>query len=136
MVSTRTKLLTCLYNKLFPQIVDLLRALRSKEELKSTFDKMRSEKALGYNGMMTKFYKKFRNIITNDYTTMVKYSIARRFFLPTIVRGFITLLFKEGNRRNLKNWCPITLLNVNYKIFAKVLQKSLRSVLIEIINIG
>jgi hypothetical protein len=31
-------------------------------------------------------------------------------------RGMLTLLFKKGEREDIRNWRPITLLNVDYKI--------------------
>jgi hypothetical protein len=37
-----------------------------------------------------------------------------------IIKGLIILLFRMGEKEHLGNWLPITLLNVSYKIFAKV----------------
>lgn len=46
--------------------------------------------------------------------------------LPAWVnRGLIALLHKGGNREELANWRPISLLNVAYKITVKALQKCL-----------
>jgi len=36
-------------------------------------------------------------------------------------KGTITLVFKSGEREDVKNWRPITLLNVDYKILSKLL---------------
>ncbi len=50
-------------------------------------------------------------------------------------RGIITLLpKKEKNRLFLKNWRPISLLNIDYKIIAKILAIRLQEVLPTIIN--
>ena len=50
-------------------------------------------------------------------------------------RGIITLIHKGKNvsRANLANWRPITLLNTDYKILAKVLAKRLNTVLTKLI---
>ena len=39
--------------------------------------------------------------------------------------GVITLLHKHGSCPNMKNWHPITLLCINYKMAAKVITKRL-----------
>lgn len=49
-------------------------------------------------------------------------------------KGVITLLFKGGDKQELENWRPITLLNIDYKILAMVLTKRLQNVLADIIN--
>jgi hypothetical protein len=46
-------------------------------------------------------------------------------------RGLITLLFKSGKMEHLGNQCPITSLNVSYKIFANALQLRLQPLLME-----
>lgn len=55
--------------------------------------------------------------------------------LPTpVVKGLISLIHKGGSRQELGNYRPITLLNVTYKVYAKLLQKRLQPVLMEIIS--
>ncbi len=50
-------------------------------------------------------------------------------------RGIITLLPKTNkNRLFLKKWRPISLLNADYKIIAKILAIRLKNVLPHIIN--
>ena len=46
----------------------------------------------------------------------------------------ISLLLKKGDRTQLKNWQPITLLNTDYKILTKALANRLQRVLLSIIN--
>ena len=50
-------------------------------------------------------------------------------------RGCISLLPKKGkDTRYLKNWRPLTLLNIDYKILAKVLANRIKRVLNSIIS--
>jgi hypothetical protein len=44
------------------------------------------------------------------------------------------MLFKAGNKENLNDWYPITLLNASYKIFAKTFQMKLYPIFMEVIN--
>jgi len=50
-------------------------------------------------------------------------------------RGIISLIPKhENNLTTLSNWHPITLLNVDYKILAKVIAKKIELVLLKLIH--
>ena len=49
-------------------------------------------------------------------------------------KGVLTLLHKGGERENIKNWRPLTLLNCDYKIIAKILSERLKIVLPKIIH--
>ena len=46
----------------------------------------------------------------------------------------ITLMYKNGEREDIRNWRPITLLNVDYKICSKILAERLKTVLPKIIG--
>jgi hypothetical protein len=43
-------------------------------------------------------------------------------------------MFKSGEREDIKNWRPITLLNVDYKLVSKILAERLKRVLPNIIS--
>ena len=52
----------------------------------------------------------------------------------TMRRGVIVLIWKGNDKRLLKNWQPISLLNCDYKIIAKVLATRIRYILPKIIH--
>jgi hypothetical protein len=56
-------------------------------------------------------------------------------FPRLVTQGLIILIFKGGEKEDLNNWRPITLLNVAYKNFAKALQHCLQHMLMEIIDL-
>ena len=45
-----------------------------------------------------------------------------------------SLLYKKGDPENMENWRPISLLNIDYKILARVLAQRLQKVLPKIIS--
>lgn len=49
-------------------------------------------------------------------------------------KGVISLIYKNSKCELVKNWCPITLLNVDHKIITKTLSEILKLTLPKIIN--
>ncbi len=55
--------------------------------------------------------------------------------LPDSFRtGIVSLLHKKGDRTDLKNWRPITLLNFDCKLFSKILATRMSTVLEDVIH--
>jgi hypothetical protein len=48
--------------------------------------------------------------------------------------GVLTLLHKRGEREDIKNWRPLTLLNCDYKIISNLLAERLKNVLTKLIH--
>ena len=69
----------------------------------------------------------YLNMMVNEY-------LAQDIFPKGMTCGFIVLLFWKRDCSRMMNWRPITLLNTTYKIFAKVLQRRLQPLLVEVIN--
>ncbi|KAK3518288.1 hypothetical protein QTP86_003217 [Hemibagrus guttatus] len=53
---------------------------------------------------------------------------------PSALVGYVTLLYKKGDRTELANWRPITLLTVDYKILAKLMVLRLREVMARVVH--
>ena len=64
-----------------------------------------------------------------DYVEVLNYCYKVGKLAPTQRTGVITLLHKRGDRLDMKNWRPITLLCVDYKIAAKAIANRLLAVL-------
>jgi hypothetical protein len=52
-----------------------------------------------------------------------------------VTQGIISLFHQGGKRLKLPDWSSIMLLNISYKIFAKVMQLQLQPLLMEIISL-
>jgi len=79
-------------------------------------------KAPGPDGMITGFFRSYWDLIKVDYLHMILEGVLTNSIQLSITRGVISLLHKGGDRAKLKNWRPITLLNVSYKLYTKALQ--------------
>jgi hypothetical protein len=95
------------------------------EELKSALLDMAKEKSPRQDGLAVEFYVLLWDTIGVKFTKMINLSIQKGHLLRRMTCG----LLKGGSRDSLHNWWSILLLNVSYKIFAKLLQKRLQLML-------
>ena len=84
----------------------------------------------------TEFYKffwlKIKNILIESFT----HSFEVRYISKSQQRGIITLLHKSKHlaRDKLTNWRPITLLDTDYKILAKMMANRLNRVISNLVD--
>ena len=89
----------------------------------------------GTDGLPIEFYKMFWNDITNLVLNSISYSYKQKNMSVSQKQSIITLLPKrDKDTRLLKNWRPISFLNVDYKIMAKCIASRLKLVLTKIIS--
>ena len=117
----RSKCRPLIPSKLDSEDVMLLSAPISIEEIKGAIKALKDDKAPGPDGLSVEFYKANLSWISKDLFDLYNEAISVGSLSPEINRGIIKLLPKEGDKSLLKNWRPISLLNVSYKILAKVL---------------
>ena len=104
-------------------------------ELGKALKQLPNNKTPGLDGLTAEFYKVFWSQIQNLVYDSWKCSIDNRKMSQDQRRGVLTLIPKKNkNIRELKNWRPLTLLNCDYKIFAKLMATRLQSVLSDIIS--
>ena len=103
-------------------------------EIISSIKKMPNGKSPGSDGLPVEFYKIFWNDIGNDYFEVIQSGLDNEELSYTQYLAVISLLYKKGPREDVRNWRPISLLNIDYKIISKVLAERLKLVLHEIIH--
>ncbi len=99
------------------------------KECKHALDSMASGKSPSLDGLPAKFFQRFWSLMRADYVEVLNYCYVVEKLSPTQRSGVITLLHKKGDRLEMKNWQPITLLYVDYKIATKAIANRLLSVL-------
>ena len=104
------------------------------EEARIALDQMHSEKALGPNCMTVGFYKKYWNTVGPDVTRLVLGFLNRGECIHAINHINLVLIPKIKNPSTPKDYRPISLCNVSYKIISKVLANRLKVILPEIID--
>ena len=104
------------------------------DEVKQAIRKMPNGKSPGTDGLPAEFYKLNWDIIGEDLFEILIQGLNDDQLTYSQYLACIILLYKKDIREDIRNWRPISLLNVDYKILSKVLAERLKSVLNEIIN--
>ena len=95
------------------------------------------DKSPGSDGLNSNFYKHFWEDIKFFLFDCYQYSLSCGTFSIDMRRGVLSLNpKKDKDIRYLKHWRPLTLLNTDYKIIAKVMGTRLKDVLQLIINLN
>ena len=122
-----------LFDKVTKQLSDDKREICegaiTKKELGVALLQMQNGKSPGIDGLPCEFYKIFWKTLGDDFTAVVNQCYVESSLTLSQKFGLITCLFKKGDRADLQNWRPISLLNADYKIIAKTLANRLAKVL-------
>lgn len=104
------------------------------EELNKAILSFKRGKSPGPDGLPCEFYQTFWDILVPDLLVVFK-DFERLDLLPDSFRvGAVTLLHKDKDKTDLKNWRPITLLNSDCKLFSKLLATRMSMVLEDLIH--
>ena len=93
-----------------------------------------SAKAPGPDGLGSEFFKTFNNELSPLLAEVYNQCIVQGTLPSTMTNATIHLLFKKGDPKNLANWRPISLLNVDYKILAKIINERMKYGLPDLLN--
>ena len=105
------------------------------EEIKIALGKMSNYNTPGLDGLPKEFYTFAMPYIGETFTNLLNRCWKEEKLPFSQRQGLVTLICKDkSNPDKLKNWRPISLLNVDYKILSKVLTMRLRSILSDIVN--
>ena len=107
-------------------IVEVLNAINSQKNNKSP----------GNDGITAEFYKHFSNEMApillevyNSWKQIGTIGISSR-------TGIISVIYKKGNKKDMANCRPISLLNLDYKIFTTILKNRMQTTLDDIIGLN
>ena len=95
---------------------------------------MKQCKSPGLDGIINEFDQIYWDTIKEDLYEVLLEIFDKFEICDSQCRGMLTLLHKGGDRDNIRNWRPITLLNSDYKIISKLLANRMKPVLNKIIH--
>ena len=108
--------------------------LPTDQEIKDVINNMKRGKAPGSDGLPIEFYAEFWNVIRIPFMSFVIETQIKGELPSSTRHAIISLLFKKGDKKLLKNYRPISLTNTDYKIIAFVMSKRVQATLMSIIN--
>ena len=111
-----------------------LKTFLTEQEILHAIMEQKDNKSPGEDGITSEFYKKFKLKIAPILSEVYNNIYIRENLTTSLQSGIIRLLFKKGNPTNLKNWRPISLLNIDYKILTKVLALRIQTVMDKLLD--
>ena len=110
-------------------IAEAMEAPLTLEELESALRRMGRRKVPGIDGLPAEFYLKFWGTLGPVVLEVLSEVLRTGVLGGSLAKGVISLLFKKGDSSDLRNWRPLTMLCVDYKLLAKVLADRLGTAL-------
>ncbi|KAJ3596858.1 hypothetical protein NHX12_003258 [Muraenolepis orangiensis] len=104
------------------------------QELQTALQGMQGRRAPGIDGLSVEFYKAYWDVLSHDLLDVFNESLASGSMPVSCRRAVITLLPKKGNLQDIKNWRPVSLLCVDYKILSKALATRLGRAVEQVIH--
>ena len=107
----------------------------SLDELSKSLKSMNTGKAPGPDGLSVEFFVKFWNLLGPCLCQVISCCFADGALCASMQSSATRLVYKKrGDIKDLKNWRPISLLNVDYKICSKAIALRLSGVLDSIVD--
>ena len=113
---------------------NLCEAEISLDEIINAINSQRNNKSPGNDGLTAEFYKHFSNdiapMLLDLYNSWNELGI-----MGTSSRtGIISVIYKKGDKKDIANYRPISLLNLDYKIYTTILKNRMQKTLDKIIG--
>ena len=111
---------------------DSCEGLLTVDEVFTALEGMARNKSPGSDGLPVEFYSAFWDVLGQDLVDLNS-SLASGSLPASLRCTLISLIFKKGDHLEHKNWRPISLLNVDYKLCARSLTGRILNVLHHVI---
>ncbi|XP_033998587.1 uncharacterized protein LOC117492420 [Trematomus bernacchii] len=115
-------------------IVQALEVPLTVSELEGALNRMNKGKVPGIDGLPVEFYAKFWSILGPVLLEVLTEVLQAGEMSGSLATGVISLLYKKGDRTEIGNWRPLTMLCVDYKLFIKLLAARMSLFLEELIH--
>lgn len=106
-----------------------LEPLLTFNELTDAMQQIKNARAPGLDGITVEFYKEFWSLLGWELYMVLLESIKEGLLPLSCRRAVITLLPKKGDLSYLKNWRPVSILCLDYKILSKALGNHLKKIM-------
>ena len=105
------------------------------EECLQSLQSFKENKSPGNDGLTVEFYKTFWGILGELLVESLNSAFDHGELSNSQKQAIITLIEKKGkDRRQISNWRPISLINLDTKIGSKAIARRLQEVIPDIVN--
>ena len=106
----------------------------TKLEIQQALNQVKENKSPGLDGIPIELYKEFWHILETQFINMINESIERKTLPFTTRTAVLSIIHKKGDKTDLRNYRPLSLNNVDYKIIAQVFASRLQKVADKLIS--
>ena len=101
----------------------------SEREIETAISQMAKGKAPGPDGLSIEFYTHCWPIVKDEVVSLLREMFSTQTIHPQIKTGYLTLIHKKGQKNEISNYRPISLLNYDLKILTKCLTNRIKTII-------
>lgn len=115
---------------------DQLTAEITKEELDHAISKLKVNKSPGTDGFNSEWYKVLRKQLAPTLLRACNWVLQKQEIPPSWREAIISVIPKDGkDKTECKNYRPISVLNVDYKLFTSIIARRIEKILPQLIHL-
>ena len=122
-------LLSSLSRQLSPHQASLCEGAMTIDEVSFAIKNMNTNKSPGPDGLTVEFYRKFWDVLSPHLVRVYNAFFEAGEMCDSMKTSNTHVICKKGDRKSLKKWRPISLVNVGYKVCSKAISVRLSKVL-------
>ena len=106
----------------------------TKREVREVMEGLTVGKSAGPDRLPNALYKYMANTFADKLTAVLREAGRRKQLPKSMMEGDISVLYKKKDRKDPRNYRPITLLNADYKIYTKILANRMKTVVHQFVD--
>ncbi len=107
----------------------------TEEEINEAITQLSNGKSPGLDCLSSEFYKVFKDVLIPILKDLFLVIFQKGQLSESMKKGMIKIIYKrKGNKYDLRNYRPLSMLNTDYKILAKIFVNRLKRVIPHIVT--